>query len=185
VARVASELGPGGECTGRNQGDQGRCDFHGRMVRKHGPCSMKFRVLWIRSHADAELRAAIDRYLNRIKHFFPIEVTEIPQERSGQGANDAAIMRAQSARLLAAIPAAGYTVVLDERGRSMDSLKFAKWLERMTMEQPHGVTLLRGGDVGLADAVRERADLMLSLSAMTLPHQLARVFLLEQIYRAC
>ena len=67
----------------------------------------------------------------------------------------------------------------------MDSLKFAKWLERMTMEQPYGVTFVVGGDVGLADAVRKRADLLLSLSAMTLPHQLARVVLLEQIYRAC
>jgi 23S rRNA (pseudouridine1915-N3)-methyltransferase len=146
---------------------------------------MKFRLLWIRSTADAELRAAIDRYLNRIKHFFPIDVTEIPPERSGQGANDAAIMRAQSARLLAAIPARGYTVVLDERGRSMDSLKFAKWLERLTIDQPHGVTFVVGGDVGLSEAVRQRADLLLSLSAMTLPHQLARVVLMEQIYRAC
>ena len=155
------------------------------MVRKHGPCAMKFRLLWIRSNADAEIRTAIDRYLNRIKHFFPIDVTEIPPDRSRQGANEAAIMRAQSASLLAAIPARGYTVVLDERGRSMDSLKFAKWLERMTIDQPHGVTFVVGGDVGLSDAVRQRADLLLSLSAMTLPHQLARVILLEQIYRAC
>ncbi|HEY8848899.1 MAG TPA: 23S rRNA (pseudouridine(1915)-N(3))-methyltransferase RlmH [Thermoanaerobaculia bacterium] len=146
---------------------------------------MKFRFLWIRSNADAELRAAIERYLNRIKHFFPIDVTEIPPDRSGQAANDAAIMRAQSARLLAAIPARGYTVVLDERGRLMDSLKFAKWLERLTIDQPHGVTFVVGGDVGLSDAVRQSADLLLSLSAMTLPHQLARVVLVEQIYRAC
>jgi 23S rRNA (pseudouridine1915-N3)-methyltransferase len=67
----------------------------------------------------------------------------------------------------------------------MDSLKFAKWLERLTMDQPQGVTFVVGGDVGLAENVRQRADLVLSLSAMTLPHQLARVLLLEQIYRAC
>jgi 23S rRNA (pseudouridine1915-N3)-methyltransferase len=146
---------------------------------------MKFRFLWPRSTADPELGSVIDRYLNRIKHFYPIEVKEIAPDRGRQGTDDASIMRAQSARLVEAIPAAGYTVVLDERGRSMDSLKFAKWLERMTMEQPHGVTFVLGGDVGLADTVREHADLLLSLSAMTLPHQLARVLLLEQIYRAC
>jgi len=146
---------------------------------------MKFRFLWPRSSADAELAAVIERYLNRIKHFYPIEVKEIAAQRGRQGTDDASIMRAQSARLMEAIPTAGYTVVLDERGRSMDSLKFAKWLERMTMEQPHGIAFVLGADVGLADSVRQRAGLLLSLSAMTLPHQLARVLLLEQIYRAC
>lgn len=146
---------------------------------------MKFRFLWPRSIADAELARVVERYLNRIKHFYPIEVKEIVGERGRQGTDDASIMRAQSARLIEAIPTSGYTVVLDERGRSMDSLKFAKWLERLTMEQPHGVTFVLGGDVGLAESVRQRADLLLSLSAMTLPHQLARVVLVEQIYRAC
>jgi len=146
---------------------------------------MKFRFLWPRSTADAELVSVIDRYLNRIKHFYPIEVREVLGERGRQAVQRGSIMRAQSARLMEAIPKAGYIVVLDERGRAMDSLKFAKWLERLTMDQPHGVTFVLGGDVGLAEAVRERADLLLSLSEMTLPHQLARVVLLEQIYRAC
>lgn len=146
---------------------------------------MKFRLLWPRSTADPELGIVIDRYLNRIKHFFPIEVTEVTPERGRQGSKDGSKMRAQSARLLEAIPKAGYAVVLDERGRPMDSLKFAKLLERLTIDQPHGVTFVLGGDGGFDDAVRERADLLLSLSAMTLPHQLARAVLLEQIYRAC
>ena len=76
-------------------------------------------------------------------------------------------------------------MVLDERGQPMDSLKFAKWLERLTIDQPHGVNFVMGGDAGLDDAVKQRAQKLLSLSAMTLPHQLARVLLLEQIYRAC
>jgi len=145
---------------------------------------MKFRLIWPRSHADAELSAAIERYLNRIKHFYPIEVLETEPGRGRQSESDVAIMR-DSSRLLAAIPPRGYTVVLDEKGRSFDSLKFAKWLERLTIDQPHGVNFVMGGDAGLSDAVRQRADLLLSLSAMTLPHQLARVLLLEQIYRAC
>jgi len=146
---------------------------------------MKFRVVWVRSSADVEFGAAIDRYLNRVKHFFPIELVEIAPERGRQSESDVAIMRAESARLMAAIPAQTHLVVLDERGRQMDSLKFAKWLERMTTEQPHGVTFVLGGDVGLADTIKQRADTLLSLSAMTLPHQVARVVLLEQIYRAC
>jgi 23S rRNA (pseudouridine1915-N3)-methyltransferase len=86
---------------------------------------------------------------------------------------------------LAAIPDRGYVIVLDERGQTFDSLKFARWLERLTIDSPHGVNFVVGGDVGIDDTIRQRADKLLSLSAMTLPHQLARLVLLEQIYRAC
>jgi 23S rRNA (pseudouridine1915-N3)-methyltransferase len=146
---------------------------------------MKFRLIWVRSNADAEFSVAIDRYLARVRHFYPVEVTEIAPERGRQSESDVAIMRAESARLLAAIPSRGYTVVLDERGQTFDSLKFSKWLERLTIDQPHGVSFVMGGDIGLGEPVKQRADTLLSLSAMTLPHQIARVVLLEQIYRAC
>ena len=146
---------------------------------------MKFRFIFGGSHSDAEYSAAVDRYLNRIKHFFPVEVTEVSPKRGIQSSNDVAMMRDQSERLVAAIPDRGYTVVLDERGQQLDSLKFAKWLERWTIDQPHGVTFVAGGDAGLDESVRKRGDQVVSLSAMTLPHQLARVILLEQIYRAC
>jgi 23S rRNA (pseudouridine1915-N3)-methyltransferase len=146
---------------------------------------MKIHIIWPRSTADAELASVAERYFNRIRHFFPVELIEVAPRRGRQSENDVAIMRADSARLLAAIPEQGHVVALDERGRSIDSLKFAKWLERLTIDQPHGVVFVMGGDVGLDQSVRQRADVVLSLSAMTLPHQLARVVLLEQIYRAC
>ena len=146
---------------------------------------MKLRFLWPRSSADADFAGAIDRYLDRIRHFFPVEVTEIAPERGRQSSDDLAIIRAQSARLLASIPERGHLVVLDERGQTLDSLKFARWLERLTIDSPHGVTFVVGGDAGLDDSVRQRADTVLSLSPLTLPHQLARVVLMEQIYRAC
>jgi 23S rRNA (pseudouridine1915-N3)-methyltransferase len=147
---------------------------------------MKLRLIWIGSNSDAEYAAAIDRYVNRIKHFFPVEIVELPPgERGRQTQSEVAMMRGQSARLLAAIPERGYTVVLDERGQMFDSVKFARWLERLTIDSPHGIHFVLGGDVGLDDSVRQRADKVVSLSPMTLPHQLARVMLLEQIYRAC
>ena len=146
---------------------------------------MKLRFIWGGSHADEEMAEAVDRYLKRIKHFFPIEVTEVRPDRRRQSGDDASIMRAQSAALGAAIPEKGYVVVLDERGQTIDSLRFAKWLERLTIDSPYGIAFVLGGDVGLDQTVRDRADKVLSLSPMTLPHQLARVVLLEQIYRAC
>ncbi|HYI08292.1 MAG TPA: 23S rRNA (pseudouridine(1915)-N(3))-methyltransferase RlmH [Thermoanaerobaculia bacterium] len=146
---------------------------------------MKFRFIWSGSHTDAELGEAVERYLGRIKHFFPTEVLEVASERGRHSQSDGSIMRAQSARLLAAIPDRGYVVVLDERGQTFDSLKFAKWIERLTIDSPYGVNFVVGGDVGFDESVRKRADKLLALSPMTLPHQLARVILLEQIYRAC
>jgi len=146
---------------------------------------MKIRFLWPRSSADADFTEAIDRYFNRIKHFLPAEIIEIAADRGRQKSDDLAMMRGQSERLLKAMPDKGHVAVLDERGQLFDSLKFAKWLERLTMENPHGITFVVGGDVGFDDSVRKRADTLLGLSPMTLPHQLARVVLLEQIYRAC
>jgi 23S rRNA (pseudouridine1915-N3)-methyltransferase len=146
---------------------------------------LKFRLIQAGSNADAGLAGTAEKYLERIGHFYPIEVIEVPTERGRQRQSDLAIMRAQSARLLAAIPDRGYTVVLDERGQMLDSLKFAKWIERLTIDSPHGINFVAGGDLGFDDSVRQRADQLLSLSLMTLPHQMARVILLEQIYRAC
>ncbi|MFZ2492558.1 MAG: 23S rRNA (pseudouridine(1915)-N(3))-methyltransferase RlmH [Thermoanaerobaculia bacterium] len=146
---------------------------------------MKLRFVWGGSHADSGMSEAVDRYLGRIRHFFPVEVVDVPPERGRQSQSDVAIMRAQSARLLAAIPDRGYTIVLDERGQSFDSVKFARRLERLTIDSPHGINFVLGGDVGLDPSVKRRADMLLSLSAMTLPHQIARVVLVEQIYRAC
>jgi 23S rRNA (pseudouridine1915-N3)-methyltransferase len=146
---------------------------------------MKISLVWPASSSEKDFAEAIDRYLKRIRHFYPIEVVEVPAERGRQTQSDATTMRSQSSRLLAAIPARGTVVVLDERGQMLDSLKFARWLERLTIDSPHGIHFVVGGDVGFDDSVRNRADRVLSLSAMTLPHQVARVVLLEQIYRAC
>jgi 23S rRNA (pseudouridine1915-N3)-methyltransferase len=146
---------------------------------------MKFRFIWAGANSDKEFAEATDRYLNRIKHFVPVEVIAIKPERGRQNASDVSIMRAQSARLLAAIPDRGHTIVLDAAGQALDSLKFARLLERLTIDSPNGVNFIVGGDVGLDETVKRRADRLLSLSAMTLPHGLARVVLLEQIYRAC
>ncbi|HUO83938.1 MAG TPA: 23S rRNA (pseudouridine(1915)-N(3))-methyltransferase RlmH [Thermoanaerobaculia bacterium] len=146
---------------------------------------MKFQLIWVGSTADIEFRAAAERYLGRIGRFFPIEIREVAPEKSRQKKNDEAIIRAESARLMAAIPPRGTTVVLDQRGDLTDSLRFAKWLETNTVHNPYGVHFVLGGDLGLDQTVRQRADRLLALSPMTLPHELARIVLLEQIYRAC
>lgn len=146
---------------------------------------MKFTLIWVGGNPDAEFGDAIDRYFNRIKHFFPIEIVALRPEKSRQSKSDVSIMHADSARLLDAIPPKGTTVVVDERGEQLTSVKFAKWLESVIVREPYGVHFVMGGDVGMDDRVRARGDRILALSAMTLPHQVARLVLVEQLYRAC
>ncbi|HXI14361.1 MAG TPA: 23S rRNA (pseudouridine(1915)-N(3))-methyltransferase RlmH [Thermoanaerobaculia bacterium] len=146
---------------------------------------MKFQILWVGSNADAEFGEAVERYRKRIAHFFPIEVIEVVPEKKRQNKSDQAIIRAESERLLAAVPHRGTVVVVDQRGEAYDSLRFSKWIEKLSIHEPNELSFVLGGDLGLDDEVRTRADKLLSLSAMTLPHQIARVVLLEQIYRAC
>jgi 23S rRNA (pseudouridine1915-N3)-methyltransferase len=146
---------------------------------------MKLTLIWPASSSDRDFGEAVERYVKRIRHFFPVEIVEVRGERGRQSQTDLAIMRSQSARLLTSIPEKGTTIALDQRGQALDSLKFARWLERLTIDSPHGVNFVVGGDVGFDETIRKRADALLSLSAMTLPHQIARVMLLEQIYRAC
>lgn len=146
---------------------------------------MKFQIVWVGSNADVEFQQAAERYKDRIAHFVPIRIVEVAPEKNRQKKTDVEIIRAESQNLLNALPPRGTVVAVDERGESFDSLRFAKWLETMTIHEPNDVSFVLGGDLGLDELVRERADKVISLSAMTLPHQIARVVLLEQIYRGC
>ena len=105
---------------------------------------MKISLIWPASSSEKDFADAMDRYLKRIRHFYPIEVVEVKAERGRQTQSDATTMRSQSSRLLAAIPARGTVVVLDERGQMLDSLKFARWLERLTIDSPHGIHFVVG-----------------------------------------
>lgn len=87
-------------------------------------------------------------------------------------------------RILAAIEPGMVVIALDERGKSYDSVKFAEFLEACIQNKARQACFIIGGAYGLSDAVRSRADYLLSLGEMTFPHELAQVILLEQIYRA-
>ena len=93
-------------------------------------------------------------------------------------------MADEAKAILAALPPAAYALALDERGKSISSPDFADLLARQRESGRTHMYFLIGGADGLAETVRGRADLLLSFGAMTLPHQLIRVLLLEQLYRA-
>ena len=93
------------------------------------------------------------------------------------------LLEREGARLLAAIPPRDYCCVLTERGSAFSSPEFARFLGERILPSGRNLTFVIGGALGLSPQIYDRADLELSLSPMTLPHRLARLVLLEQIYR--
>lgn len=120
-------------------------------------------------------------YLERVRHAVPVEEVVLPE--AGRGTADVQA-RLEEGRILAALRPGERVVVLDERGKALTSRGFAERLGAWRDQGVRDVAFVIGGAFGVTDAVRARADLLLSLSPMTFPHQLVRVLFAEQLYRA-
>lgn len=120
------------------------------------------------------IREAIDDYAKRIKRYAKIEEVEL------EDGSDAEV----EARFRKAIPARARVVALEVDGQRMTSEKLARWVEQCEIGAVPAVALCIGGSYGLPKALSKSADLRLSMSDMTLPHRLARLVLVEQVYRA-
>ncbi len=127
-------------------------------------------------------RAAAEEYAKRLRPYATVEIAEVPDRDIARDA--AAARSAEADDILRALPPAAYAVVLDERGRERSSQELAAWLDELAVGGTSHVAFVVGGSSGLDDRLRDGARETVSLSRMTLPHQLARVVLLEQLYRA-
>ncbi len=130
----------------------------------------------------AHWRDAQVEYVERIRRYSRLEIIETRDVAGGTLTDDVAIAREGDA-LLAAVADIPWMIALDSRGKQAESVRFARYL-RQQIEVHRDIAFVIGGPFGLADEVVELADECLSLSLLTLPHELARVVLLEQIYRA-
>lgn len=145
---------------------------------------MKLRLVCVGKLAEAWQRQAADDYAGRLQRYFPLEIVELKEEKGGRKGDIPGLLKREGARILEKVPERACLIVLDERGRSLGSEDLAG---RLSDEMLHGGRdwcLVIGGPYGLAREVRQRADLLLSLSKMTFTHQMARLFLLEQLYRS-
>ena len=144
---------------------------------------MKLRFVWIGKTKRLPIRELVREYLDRVGRFAPVEVTEL-RDRNEVGTDPRVILDKEAVDILARTTSDPFVVVLDERGRQLDSIKLAEMVERHRLGGTKQMTFVLGGHGGISDAVRKRADLVLSMSRLTLTHELARVLLLEQVYRA-
>jgi len=130
-----------------------------------------------------DLADAVREYEKRAGRYWKLEVVEVAQE-SARSAAPAQVKDAEAQRIMARIPAQLEVVALTRDGKGIDSPALARWMERKTVDASPGVAFVIGGAFGLGAPVLERARTRLSLSEMTLPHEMARLFLAEQLYRA-
>lgn len=132
---------------------------------------------------EAYLDAGIRDYAGRLARFTPVEMPML-KDRHGRKDPDEVIKAAEAAQLQEHITAASLCVALDPQGKSFDSEELAERLTRWEDQGVATVCFLIGGHLGLHRTVLERADLTLSLSRLTFTHEMTRLILLEQLYRA-
>jgi 23S rRNA (pseudouridine1915-N3)-methyltransferase len=130
---------------------------------------------------DQGLAAAIREYETRAARYWPLEVREVREEPARAGSAD--LVRQREGERLAERVAARRVIACDPGGEGMTSEAFAAWLQR-GREQGRDMAFVIGGAYGLSPELRDRAELRLTLAPWTLPHELARLVLAEQLYRA-
>ena len=142
---------------------------------------MRVRIFWEAKNKNEHLRALEADYGKRISRFVDWSVEEFRPARDSRGARGALSTAEQ--KLLARLEGS-YKVFLDAQGREWTSEEFAEWLGQRALGGTRELAFVVGGPDGFSAPFREHADLLLSLSRMTFNHDLARVLMLEQIYRA-
>jgi 23S rRNA (pseudouridine1915-N3)-methyltransferase len=144
---------------------------------------MRFTLAVVGRPRDQHLAAVVAEYEARAARYWPLEVVEVREEPARGGVSTEVVKEREGERLAARLPAAARLVACDVGGRRFTSDAFAAWLQTLR-EDARDVGLVIGGAYGLADGLRRRAEARLSLAPWTLPHELARLVLAEQLYRA-
>lgn len=132
-------------------------------------------------------RQAIDEYAKRLSRYCKLKIVEVADERTPDGAGETLIrqiQRKEGERILAQVRENTFLIALAIDGVKLDSVAFSGKIQDLGIHGISDIGFVIGGSLGLSDKVLRRADLQLSFSDMTFPHQLMRVILLEQIYRA-
>ena len=150
---------------------------------------MKIRILWVGKSKDSYIKAAIDEFITRIKPYSDVDVILIPDVKLSGTNNPGIVVQREGIRIAKYLnekvnvynkPA--YVICLDSQGEMLNSVAFAQLI--FDKFQYNEILFIIGGVYGLSDEVKKRADKQVSLSKMTFTHQISRIILLEQLYRA-
>lgn len=148
---------------------------------------VKIRLVCVGQLKGKFWQAAFNEYKKRLGAFCSFELIEVDEHKIKNDPSSAEIaqcLEREGEKILSKIPGKSYVIALCIEGDGLSSPRFAKHLENIFTNQTGEISLIIGSSFGLAQSVKDRADFLLSMSSMTFPHQLARVMLCEQIYRA-
>lgn len=145
---------------------------------------MKTLLIMVGKTTDRHFQAGIDDYVGRIGHYMPFETVTIPELKNTKKLSEDQQKTAEGELILKQLSPSDTVVLLDEHGRELRSVEFARWLEQRRATARRLVFVV-GGPYGFSQAVYDRANEQLSLSKMTFSHQMIRLVFTEQVYRAC
>jgi len=148
---------------------------------------MKVKIVTVGKLKEKYLKDGIAEYSKRISRFATVEMVELADEKTPDRASDSEnekILDLEGNRILSKIGDREFVVVLAIEGKTLSSEEFSKQLEQTSINGFSTLTFVIGGSLGLSPQVKNRANLSLSFGRLTLPHQLMRLVLVEQIYRA-
>ncbi|MCY7077497.1 23S rRNA (pseudouridine(1915)-N(3))-methyltransferase RlmH [Streptococcus oralis] len=148
---------------------------------------MKIKVVTVGKLKEKYLKDGIAEYTKRISRFAKLEMIELADEKTPDKASELEnqkILETEGARILSKVGERDFVVVLAIEGKTFSSEDFSKQLEQASIKGYSTLTFIIGGSLGLAPIVKNRANLSVSFGRLTLPHQLMRLVLVEQIYRA-
>ena len=148
---------------------------------------MKITIACVGKIKEKYLTAGIDEFTKRLTPFCKLETVAINEEKMPDNPSPAEkeqVLEKETQRLLAIIPENSYVILLDVIGKQLSSPELANKIDALTLRGNSHITFVIGGAFGYTDALRKRADFALSFSKMTFTHQMIRLLLVEQIYRA-
>ena len=143
---------------------------------------IEINVISVGSIKEKYLQELILDYKKRISKYAQIDLIELKDESNKM--NENVVKELEGERILSSIKEGFYVVLLDLRGQMLDSVSLSKKIDEISTYYSSKIAFVIGGSYGVSEAVKKRANFMLSFSKMTFPHQLAKGMLLEQIYRS-
>jgi 23S rRNA (pseudouridine1915-N3)-methyltransferase len=156
------------------------------LIRK-GRARVKISVICVGKLKEKYLKDGIDEYAKRLSRFCDLSIVEVNDEKAPESlsaAQEVQLKRKEGDRIAAKIKEGSIVIALDIKGEKMSSEEFADKMQAFFISGGSNITFLIGGSLGLSEELLKTAHLRLSFSDMTFPHQLARLVLVEQLYRA-